>query len=123
MTTILIIFCVSFLASLTVLWNKQKELVGGRSFVKFGNEGVDTRIVDTYRKLVDTIHHVTMSAIKQSARKGILSIENFFIRTFNYISRRFLSIGSVITGHNIPKNRGSVSFFLKNIEEHKKTIR
>jgi hypothetical protein len=122
MTTILITFCVSLVLSMAVLWNKHRELVNGRVLVKIGNEQLDSQITSNYRKVVDTIHHVTMSAVKQYTKKTILSLENFFIRIFHYLSKRFFSIGNVITGHNIPKNRGSVSFFLKNIEEHKKTI-
>jgi hypothetical protein len=105
-----------------VLFNKHKELKDGKGIFNIGNTQTDLRVNEGYDKFVDLVHHLTISTLKQYVQKATLYIENYFIKLFHYITRRFFSFSNIITGQNIPKNRGSVSFFLKNIEEHKKSV-
>jgi hypothetical protein len=122
MTPILIIFCIFFALSALVLLNKDRELVKGKGYFKLGDEKLDSKLISRYEKFLDAIHHLTISTAKQYIQKITVSIENYSIKLFHYLSKRFYSLSNIITGHNIPKNRGSASFFLKNIEEHKKTV-
>jgi len=122
MTTALIIFGISLLAAALMLWSKQRELSTGRSLIRIGTASSDMRVASLWGSIAHTLTHVTVLETRAFVRKAVLLIENLFIDLFHYVARRFVSAGNVITGHNIPKNRGSVSFFLKNIEEHKRTV-
>ena len=122
MTPILIILCISLALSALILLNKNKEIKSGKGFFVLGSSQLDARLHSNFEKCLNFVHHFTAETIKQYIQKGILRTENYFIKLFHYISKRFLSFSDILTGHNIPKNRGSASFFLKNIEEHKKTV-
>ncbi len=122
MTPILIIFFIFFALSVLVLLNKHRELEKGRGYFKLGDSSSDLKLINRYERLLDLIHHLTISTAKQYIQKITVNVENYSIKLFHYLSKRFYSLSNIITGHNIPKNRGSVSFFLKNIEEHKKTV-
>ncbi len=122
MTPILTIFFIFSALSMLVLLNKHRELEKGKGYFKLGDSSSDSKLINRYERLLDLIHHLTISTAKQYIQKITVSVENYSIKLFHYLSKRFYSLSNIITGHNIPKNRGSVSFFLKNIEEHKKTV-
>ncbi len=122
MTSILIIFSISLVLSLLFLLNKHKEDVGGKGYVCIGSERTDIGIVNGYKTFLDLVHRATISTAKLYIQKSTVWFEKQFIRLTHYTVKRVYSFSNIITGHNIPKNKGSVSFFLKNIEEHKKTV-
>lgn len=120
--TISLISCAISLAALIVLGaNKQKELNGRHAF-KIGNQSTDSRIAMMWNSMVYMVTHVSVQSCRRVAKRAILNTEGFFIKRFENMGNRFSVVGNAVTGYDLPKNRGSVSFFLKNIEDHKRTI-
>lgn len=105
---------------LYMLLHKSRELRTGKKLLTLGNHQSDLAI----RRLTASI--VEISAIahpengKSAFRRFIIEIEKIVMNFFYRLSHRFRVVGDVVTGRDIPKNRGSVSFFLKNIEDSKK---
>lgn len=112
----LTILCVSFIAMVTVVWNKNSEMTTGRTFMHISTPERDARLEYLYEKAVYQITHVSYRSIKNTLHDWLVAVENFFLRMFVRLGKRFSTIGDIVRGKNIPKNRGAVSFFLKNIE-------
>jgi len=47
-------------------------------------------------------------------------VEKFFMRSFFKIFRYIGKLSDMVKGKDVPKNKGSASFFLKRIDEVKK---
>jgi hypothetical protein len=103
--------------------NKQKELNGGRAMFTIGSRKADTFIARTWNTVVYMVTHVSVQSCKRITIQTVLKAERFFISKLEQVGQRFSMAGNMVTGYNLPRNRGSVSFFLKNIEDHKKTMR
>ena len=116
MTIALTILCLSFLAMATLLWNKNSQMTTGRTLLSVSTPERDARLEQWFQKFAYQITHVSYTSIKNTLHDWLVAVENFFLRIFVRLGKRFHTIGEIVRGKNIPKNRGSVSFFLKNIE-------
>ena len=123
MTISLISCAVSLLALLVLSMNKQRELDGKSALFRIGSHSTDGKIARAWNSMVYMVTHVSVQSCKRVARRAILNAEGLFIRQFENFGQRFTTVGNAVTGYNLPRNRGSVSFFLKNIEDHKRTMR
>jgi hypothetical protein len=121
MTTALIIFGISFVAVLTLAANKSKEIKTGRPMLSIGGAGSDEWLREVWNVLAYTITHASVRSVRQLTYRSIISFERLVISQFDRFSHRFALVGEIVTGRDIPKNRGSVSLFLKKIEHPKKT--
>ena len=104
----------------TLYQNKKREVVRGKGFFTIGNERTDQRLSYIYRSLADYASALHPVALKSFVVRMVIKAERFALGLFERFSQRFSIVGDMVTGKDIPKNRGSVSFFLKNIEGHKK---
>ncbi len=119
MTTSLIILAVAVVLGGMILLNKKRELSTGEPILQIGTDRSDTVLSDLSDKIEFAIARTDLESIKKIVKKYVLYAESGVLKGFHIIGQRFETVGHMVTGKHIPKNRGSVSFFLKNIEEHK----
>ncbi len=111
---------VSLVLMLCMLANKKREIATGKSAFNMGNYQSDIAVRRLKASLADKIAMAHPENGKSAARRSIIEVEKQVMNFFHRLSHRFSVVGDVVTGRDIPKNRGSVSFFLKNIEDSKK---
>ncbi|MES3005957.1 MAG: hypothetical protein V4664_03360 [Patescibacteria group bacterium] len=122
MTTALTILCVSFIAMAVVVWNKNTQMSTGRTNFRISTPERDAHLEQWYNRIMFQITHVSYGSLKKTLHDMLVAVENFFLRIFVRLGKRFHTIGDIVRGKNIPRNKGAVSFFLKNIEESKKSV-
>ncbi len=103
-----------------MLLHKSRELRTGKVLLNIGNHQSDLAVRRVAASLVEKAAIAHPDNGKSAVRRFIIVIEKQFMNLFTKLSHRFGVLGDVVTGRDIPKNRGSVSFFLKNIEDSKK---
>lgn len=104
-----------------LVYGKIEELGGSKNIFSLSNKKRDAAIKKHWRSFIFNITHVSMKSIKKGSHKVITSAEGAFLKVMSQLGKKFSSIGDMVRGKDIPRNRGSVSFFLKNISEHKKS--
>ncbi len=114
---------ISLIAIAVMLMNKQREMKGNKALFSVGTESTDSRIATLWSSMVYMVTHVSVQSCKKLTRQAMLKAEAFFIENFETVARKFSLVGDMVTGYDLPRNRGSVSFFLKNIEDHKRMTR
>ncbi len=122
MTISLTICVLSLFALATLVWNKNSELSKGAPMFRIGNESTDETLLNLWNIFVYTVTHVSISSMRNLLHSAVIAFERLFINQFENVTRRFAVFGDIVTGRDIPKNRGSVSFFLKNIESREGAI-
>lgn len=122
MTIIYTILIVSFIGMSILTYAKMGELSTGRNMLNISTPERDHKLRTLWQSIVYHITHVSLQSIKEGFHDGIVAAENFFLRIIVKLGKNFSSLGDIVRGKDIPKNRGSVSFFLKNIEDHKKSL-
>lgn len=120
MITTLTISLISFALVNLMLLNKKREMNRGRGMFTIGTVNSDQKVTDYAATVVSVVQNINVASTKRFAVKQAVKIEQFAMGVFERLATRFTIFGEVVTGRNIPKNRGSVSFFLKNIEDSKK---
>jgi hypothetical protein len=120
MTTALIIFSIAIVIAGIILLNKKREVQSGIGYFKLGSESLDQRISDLSTRIEIYLIETDSRKVKSIIKTWVVKFENYMLKKLHIISKRFEVFGDVVTGRDIPKNRGSVSFFLKNIENDKK---
>lgn len=123
MTLSLTLAGISLVVIAAMLMNKQRELKGSSTLFSIGGEKTDSRIAGAWSSMVYMVTHVSVRSCKKLTRQATLAAEAFFIENFETVARKFSTVGNMVTGYDLPRNRGSVSFFLKNIEDHKRMTR
>jgi hypothetical protein len=103
-----------------MLLHKNREIRTGRVLVNIGNHQSDLVLQRVAASLVEKAAIAHPNNGKSVLRRCIIVVEKQFMNLFHKLSERFEIVSDVVTGRDIPKNRGSVSFFLKNIEDSKK---
>lgn len=115
-----IILAVSGIFLGAMLLGKAREMRAGKALFSIGSENSDKAVARAYGAFVGRVKAINASSGKRFAVRQVVRAERFVMAQFEKLSRRFGVIGDVVTGRDIPKNKGSVSFFLKNIENVKK---
>ncbi len=111
------ILAVSFFASVTMIYAKMSELTNGKNILHISTPERDAKILAMWRALSYRITHVSRKSLTEASHKVIVSVENFFLRLIVKLGKKFTSLGDMVRGKDIPRNRGSVSFFLREIDE------
>jgi hypothetical protein len=114
-----IIAAVSFIAAMAVVWSKSAELSTGKGMFQISTPERDTKVINAFGVAHYQITHVSRKSIIRISQRAIVAVENMFMSFFVLLGKKFSTIGDVVRGKDIPKNRGAVSFFLKNIETKK----
>lgn len=120
MNVALTICMISLVVCAVILFNKNKELSKGRSMLSFSPK-LDAAVQDAIEMIVYACTHASVKTAEQLFKRAVIGTERFLLGQFDRVSHRFVVVSDVVTGKHIPKNRGSVSFFLKNIETSKKS--
>lgn len=122
MITALTLLILSFIGMIVVMWGKSVEMATGKNVLHISNQERDLRLNQWYGDVMYQITHVSFNSLKKNLHAVIVVVENFFLRMFVRLGKKFTVIGDIVRGRNLPKNRGSVSFFLKNIEEKEENV-
>jgi hypothetical protein len=120
MITTITTLIVSASILLMMLSHKQRELRTGKAMIKIGTSAADHKLRTAWQSSLSKLSHVHPSNGKHTLRRSMVELERHIMNLFHRLSHKFSIVGDVVTGRDIPKNRGSVSFFLKNIEDSKK---
>ena len=122
MITALTLLVLSFIGMLVVVWGKSIQMSTGRNVLHISTEERDMRLSQWYGKVAYQVTHVSFNSLKNNLHSIIVAVENFFLRIFDRLGKKFKVIGDIVRGRDLPKNKGSVSFFLKNIEENEENV-
>lgn len=123
MTVVYTILGGSFLVLWFMIYAKMSELSTGKNMLRISTPERDAFITGVWNRFVYHVTHVSRTSIMETSHKLIVSIENFFLGVIVKLSKKFTSLGDMVRGKDIPRNRGSVSFFWKNIDERRKEIK
>jgi hypothetical protein len=101
---------------------KMSELTNGKNVLRISTPSRDEKIVETWKWFRYQVTHVSRKSLSEASHKIVVSVENFFLGLIMKLGKKFTSLGDIVRGKDIPRNRGAVSFFLKGTEEHKKSL-
>ncbi len=116
-----ITFFLSLVGIIFLFWNKQREIVKGQALVRlrFGSdESMRQRIQSVRLGAKDFPKRAVNITAFYAVKHGL----NAFEKTKKVVYPRIAHIVDAVKGRDIPRNRGSVSLFLKHIEEHQKNL-
>lgn len=120
MITTSTIAIVSLVLILSMLLNKKRELSTGKKLFTLATHQSDLAVRRMRASIIEKASIAHPENGKSALRRTLIEVERGVMSLFHRLSHRFSIVGDVVTGRDIPKNRGSVSFFLKNIEDSKK---
>ena len=101
---------------------KMLENSKGKCLLKFSKPEWDWHILKKYHFLRHNVNHVSRESLANFFHKTAKFLGSFLPTLAKKLEKRFSRIGDMIRGRHMVENRGSVSFFLKNIGEHKKNL-
>jgi hypothetical protein len=117
MTISLITLCAAVFFCGLILLNKKREISKGSSFLRIGNARTDSFLSDLSYSIEYTIAKTDTKTLRTLCKSKVALMEGEILKVLHLAGQRFEVLGHAVTGKHIPKNRGSVSFFLKNIEK------
>lgn len=110
------IFFISLLGIVFLFLNKARELEQGKAYVKV-SWGSDERLKQRIDAVKLKVRALPREALHATAFFTIKHSVHVFDRAKSVIYPRISHIVDALKGRDIPRNRGSVSLFLKYIEE------
>lgn len=116
----MIVFFISFLALVFMLYNKHNELVKGKGIVKISiasDEDIRQRIETIQLNIKEFPRKVIHLTAFFTVKHGL----NIFDKVRQIVYPKISHIIDAVKGKDVPKNKGSVSLFLKHIEEHRRS--
>lgn len=126
MTTALIILSVSLVIMAIMIHSKHVELETGKARINLSSAKMDITFIKARHNAGLFIKGINYRNIYNISHKFLEWMEYKFIgiagKGWVLFAPRFKKMSDIVKGKNIPKNKGCVSFFLKNIEEHKKQL-
>lgn len=122
MTLAITILIVSICGVSLTLLNKVRELDTGKAVISINK--------DTDKKILDLHARVTLF-IKESPKKivhilAILALRFFYVfgkKIKQKLYPRISHLIDAVKGKDVPKNKGSVSFFLERVKEHSDNLK
>ncbi|MEI6553538.1 MAG: hypothetical protein WCO09_03135 [bacterium] len=112
----------SLLILVAMMVTKMLELSGKKSHIKFSKPEWDWHILRKYHLVKHNVVHIKRESLANFFHRMAKVLELLFIRLANKLEKRFSKLGDMIRGKQVARNKGSVSFFLKNIEDHKNNL-
>jgi hypothetical protein len=112
----------SFLIMLAMIITKKLELSGKKCHIKFSKPEWDWHILRKYHIVRHSVVHSKRESLANFCHRTAKVLELLFIRLAKKLEKRFSKLGDMIKGKQVARNRGSVSFFLKKIEDHKNNL-
>ena len=105
-----------------MITTKLLELSGKKCGIKFSNPKWDWHISAKYNAIKNDIMHIRRESLANFFHRTAKVTELLLIRVATKLEKRFSRLGDMIRGKHVVRNKGSVSFFLKNIEDHKNNL-
>jgi hypothetical protein len=112
----------SLLIMVAMVVTKMLEISGKKSHIKFSKPEWDWHILRKYHLVRHNVMHHKRESLANFFHRMAKILELLFIKLANKLEKRFSKLGDMIKGKQTARNRGSVSFFLKNIEDHKNNL-
>jgi hypothetical protein len=122
--TITTLLAVSIVLMALMCYNKTVELQTGKGIVALCDSNRNDRLALWFKIRFAEFKHINLASIKTFAHSILVGVENFFIKSFLKLSKRFTQVAKVadmIRGKDLPQNKGAVSSFLQNIEISKES--
>lgn len=94
----------------------------GKTFIKFTKPEWDWHIHHKFHLTKHRLTHISRESLADFFHKFAKISELFLVKAGTVIEKKFSKMSDMIRGRRVVKTKGSVSFFLKNIEEHKKNL-
>lgn len=105
---------------MTLWYNKVREARGLSPVVRIGSMELDARLSHVTSTVKSWVHNIDAEYVKSVLHTIAESAEKFGISCAEKCINRFMKVRDLVDSRDIPKNRGSVSFFFKHIEHHQK---
>jgi hypothetical protein len=105
---------------MTLWYNKVREARGLSPVVRIGSMELDARLSHATSTVKSWVHNIDAEYVKSVLHTIAESAEKFGISCAEKCINRFMKVRDLVDSRDIPKNRGSVSFFFKHIEHHQK---
>lgn len=112
----------SLLIMLAMIITKSLEISGKKCHIRFSKPEWDWHILRKYHLVRHNVVHIKRESLANFFHRMAKVLELVFIRLARKLEKRFSKLGDMIKGKQVARNRGSVSFFLKNIEDHKNNL-
>lgn len=122
MITSLIICTLSVIFLILLVYGKRAELNGGRQLIRVGSESLDSRLHEYYERQKQFVHSVDREYIYEKMHLLAEKVEQWGLIMLDKLVNKFGRAKDMVSGKDLPKNRGAVSFFLKHIESHKRNM-
>ena len=114
----LIVFIGSGLFLTTIWYSKRSELNGGRALIHIGSDDRDIKLRSLHNRGRAYIESVDSVYLKNKLHDIAEKSEHFGLKLAEYVVKRFSKIRDAVSGKDIPKNRGLVSFFMGYVDSH-----
>ncbi len=115
-----ILFAISFGGILLMLFNKFREIHKGEAFFSFSH-ATNERIKQFSERTVVATKRAPVVLYKTALFLVIKGGVVVFEKTKTKVYPRIAHLVEAVKGKHVPKNKGSASFFLNNIKEHKES--
>lgn len=83
---------------------------------------LDMRLRAMYQRAETQIRLIDGPYLKEKMHELAAHSEKWVLAILSRLLNRFGKLRDVVTGKDLPKNKGSVSFFLKHIQHHKSQL-
>ncbi len=123
MITSLILCTVSAVFFVLLYYGKRIELNGGRQLIRLGSSQIDHKLTTYYEKQKEFLSSIDRAYMSEKLHQVAEKAEHGGMVVLEKIINKFGRAKDMVTGKDLPKNRGAVSFFLKHIESHKRNMK
>ena len=115
-----IIFIASTVTALFILANKIGQTNGSRWYIKLHSHEFEHKVINKMGAVWDVVSHSSKATLRSVSAKVLEKMEKFFMKVFFKLFRYINRLSDMVKGKDVPKNKGSASFFLKRIDETEK---
>ena len=116
------IFLLALLGIVFVFWNKKREIEAGKPYLNLAF-GSDFHLKRHIENAATSVKGMPKKAAEAGIFFAVKHGLNAFEKVKSAIRPKIAHIIDAVRGKNIPQNKGSVSVYLKKIEEHKNNLK
>lgn len=122
MTLATIILIVSLLSICFLLVSKTRELNTGKGIIKI-KEVYNQKVVDVYQKVVIFVRGAPQALLRVLILWILKHFYHLKKKTAEKVYPKIAHLVDAVKGRDLPKNKGSVSFFLEKVKEHSDSLK
>ena len=113
-----IIFFVSLVGIIFLFWNKKRELEKGCAFVDISHVS-EHSLKEKIKGITESAREMPRKAVNVATFLAVKQGVKTFEKVREVVYPKISHIVDAVKGRDIPKNKGSVSLFLKHIEGYR----